>query len=87
MQQRVVCAAIQNDAGYIVCGPRHYDHIMREQIINGLQDFSARNEQGFVDQFGKFLTREEAYKVAVAAGQIVRRCGGDEGTLYSENLY
>ena len=47
----------------------------------------TRAEQGFVDQFGVFLTREEAWDVASKAGQIVRRVGGDGGCLYSENLY
>lgn len=44
-------------------------------------------EQGFIDQRGAFLTREEAHKVATGAGQIIRRCGGDDGRLFSENLY
>jgi hypothetical protein len=44
-------------------------------------------EQGFIDQFGVFMTREEAYVVAKAAGQIKYRCGGDDGVLFSENLY
>jgi hypothetical protein len=44
-------------------------------------------EQGFVDQHGVFLTREEAMEIARAAGQIVRRCGGDSIRLFSENLY
>lgn len=47
-------------------------------------------DAGFIDQFGNFHTRTEAWKIAEAAGQIFRRCGGDTvngGTLYSENLY
>jgi hypothetical protein len=43
--------------------------------------------QGFLDNKGIFLTREEAHTVAKAAGQIVRRVGGDANRLYSENLY
>lgn len=43
--------------------------------------------QGFIDQFGDFLDREEACVVAKAQKQRRRRCGGDEETLYSENLY
>jgi hypothetical protein len=47
-------------------------------------------DQGFLDQHGVFLSRTEAWKVAEAAGQILRRVGGDDangGTLFSENLY
>lgn len=50
-------------------------------------DFWRGSEQGFVDQFGTFLTREEALPIARAAGQIRFRCGGDEIRLYSDNLY
>jgi len=47
-------------------------------------------EQGFLDNKREFLSRTEAWKVAVSANQLVSRCGGDSsngGTLYSENLY
>lgn len=57
-------------------------------------------ECGFVDQHNEFMTRAEAWKVADAAGQIRRPKGferhyddwreagvGDEGLLFSENLY
>ena len=45
-------------------------------------------EQGFIDQCGNFLTREEAWKVAEAADQIIRTGPGFSGPmLYSENLY
>lgn len=42
---------------------------------------------GFMTDTGRFVDREEAHTIAKAAGQIIRRCGGDEGTLYSENLW
>jgi hypothetical protein len=57
-------------------------------------------ECGFVDQDNVFMSRAEAWKVADAAGQIRRPTGleknydshrapniGDEGLLFSENLY
>jgi hypothetical protein len=50
----------------------------------------AKDAQGFIDQFGVYMTRQEAWKVAEAAGQILYRCGGDTidgGYLFSENLY
>lgn len=84
--RRVVCAALRNGEGTIVCGPRHFDETMRRQIIESGGDWRAA-EQGFVDQRGEWLTREEALSVAVVAGQIIRRCGGDDHELFSENLY
>ena len=85
VKQRIVCAAIRNGLGHIICGPRHFDEIMRAQVV-GRTDWKQA-EQGFVDQRGHFLNRKQALAVAEEAGQIVRRCGGDETELFSENLY
>jgi hypothetical protein len=79
--------------GTLVLGARHGDELMHSawrafsrpgNLLSGL------DSQGFIDQRGVFMTRQEAWKVAEAAGQILYRCGGDTrdgGTLYSENLY
>lgn len=75
----------------MLVGPRHFDKVMHDQYSRFFTRGTALGEeesvQGFLDQHGKFLTREEAYEVAKAAGQIIRRCGGDDGKLFSENLY
>ena len=47
-------------------------------------EWDADLEQGFVDQFGVWLTREEAYAMAVRAGQVE---GNMRGRLFSEDLY
>lgn len=88
---RIVCAANRDQHGNMFVSARHFDEQMRKQIVrvNGTLT-NSHMEQGFMDQFCKFHTREEAWKIAEAAGQIIRRCGGDDrngGTLYSENLY
>jgi hypothetical protein len=92
--RRVVCAACQV-GDLILCGPRHWDSTMRKQAkaIQGHDGWESgwnKAEQGFVDQFGVFMTRKEAMQVAKAAGQVIdidRGCGGDERALYSEGLY
>lgn len=64
--------------------------LKRESSPDHTGDQNWRWEQGFVDHHGIYLDRQEAWKVAEAAGQIVRRVGGDTvkgGTPYSENLY
>ena len=83
VMRRVVCAAMKDGNGKIICGPRHWDKIMHQQFSGIAREW----EQGFVDQRGEFLTREDAWKIAEAAGQIIRRVGGDGGRLFSENLY
>ena len=84
--RRVVCAANRHrESGLIICGARHWDKVMRAQVSE--TEHGTRNwEQGFIDQFGDFLTREEAWVVALYEGQI-RREVSTPGTLYSENLY
>jgi len=85
-QQRVVCAALRNGHGFIVTGARHFDAGM-QKILACLGRNEGVWEQGFIDQYGAFLTRREARMVAFAANQIIRRVGGDTEELYSENLY
>ena len=91
--KRIVCAANRYDT-CIVVGVRHFDPIMYSQIL-AYQDAGhiLSDEccvQGFLDNTGMFLTRAEAWAVALAANQIIRRVGGDTadgGRLYSENMY
>lgn len=98
---RVVCAAVKMNNGSVVPGVRHLSPDMR-WILRSLFGFGYHlgiAEQGFIDAKGFFLTRAEAWKRADALGQILlydpasrlkhpRPANqGDEGTLYSENLY
>ena len=85
----IVCAANKHkDKELIIPGVRHGDKLMTDIMkLLGLKKFWI---QGFMDNRRNFHTREEAWKIAKAAGQIYRRVGGDcanGGTLYSENLY
>jgi hypothetical protein len=98
----IVCAAVRNKtSGVVVCGARHGNCL--NAVIGYKLDGHPTGETwecGFIDQHGDFLTRAEAWKVADAAGQIRRPTGyerhydhqrkpnvGDEGSLFSENLY
>lgn len=89
----IVCAAVRSRvSGLIVTGARHYDAIMREQIKSVRSDIirddgcAASFEQGFINQFGEFHDRKEAWVIAERNGQI-RSQVSEPGTLYSENLY
>lgn len=95
-KRRVVCAANRcPNSHHMILGARHWDKAMQRHY--GLFSFAGYtdsdvdfSEQGFIDQYGEFLNRQEAWKVAEAAGQIIRRGEWNEsqgGTLYSENLY
>jgi len=87
-QRRIVCAAIRNASGDggIICGVRHFDDIMRGKISASKADW-RRPVQGFVDNQGHFLTREEAWTVAEQARQINTDRVQHPGRLFSEDLY
>ncbi|SAF87642.1 Uncharacterised protein [Enterobacter ludwigii] len=93
-QRRVVCAANRYSCtlgGVVVfVGVRHFCPLMR-QNMQSWHDvlIRATEKQGFVDQFGVFMDREEALKVARDAGQLnisrIKTWPDDE--LFSEDLY
>lgn len=93
--RRVVCAAIRAADGDLLLGIRHYSRDMQVQIearSDGAK-FCRRHDhdQGFVDQWGQFMSRAEAYQVAESTGQIAfpeaRINGLDGPKLCSECLY
>lgn len=85
----VVCAA--NRYGDLVfTGVRHFCPVM----LFNMQHYNIpalRKEhgevQGFIDQFGVFMDRVEAAKVAAAAGQLDRYGDVKPEVLFSEDLY
>lgn len=87
MEKRVVCAALLDDKGRMIVGARHYDIVMQEMIkVFGGEWNKA--EQGFIDQRGCFMSREEAFIVATEAGQIIKKSGDPYSkALFSEDIY
>jgi len=75
MTRRVVCAANKLSDGTIILGIRHWDQFMHDHLedrkmsapeeidLERLElELIRGHEQGFVDQFGTFLTRKESSK-------------------------
>lgn len=89
MKNRIVCAANKSSVdGLLVLGARHFDNCMRATITALGRKHTEFREQGFIDRFGNFLTRSEAFDIAEDANQIIRECGTEDARkLYSENLY
>ena len=89
----IVSAAVRfPESGLIVCGVRHFDKLMVDVITllregGVLKEKSVYADQGFVNQFGEFLTREEALKIAVENDQIDWDRNGSNNELFSEGLY
>lgn len=91
-QPRIVCAENRLPGGRLLVGVRHWDRLMSSQAgavaLRYTEEEIATADQGFIDQFGTFYDRREAWKIAEANGQIINRRPGCEGPeLFSENLY
>ena len=91
--RKVVCAACYcRTHTVIVVGPRHWDSTMHAQLANFPEKFKHLPpklwEQGFIDQFGKFMDRKKALKVVIASGQAFDlKRNGTSVELFSEGLY
>ncbi len=100
--RRVVCAAnritvLRQPDGepnpYLVLGPRHFSPTMHLHIDAmvaagcGTREDWRGSKQGFIDQWGVFMTREEAWTVAVAAGQVRYGPHLSGGKLDSSDLW
>ena len=89
--QQVVVAAACCYKKIILVGARHWDKVMRFQYDCMQSCFKVPHsqfEEGFIDQFGEFLTREQALAIVKANGQrFDAERNGSTVELYSEGLY
>ena len=86
----IVAAAIKvKDVTVSLPAPNRHHHIIHKIFEYGwLTDEIRKNdlaEQGFIDSSGHFRSREEAFKIADEAGQIIT--GSTRGYLFSEDLW
>jgi len=84
----IVSAAIMNRTGSVICGARHYDRFMHEQLDTTSGDWGRKDiVQGFITNKNRFVDRVEGLAIATAQKQIKRMVGGGDVRLYSEMLY
>lgn len=83
----VVCAAARMPKGEVIASARHHDPVFKDvaRKLGYAPPFTG--EQGFIDQFGAFLTRREAWFVAYELRKRALRDIGTVGKLFSEHLY
>lgn len=90
----LVCSAIKiqtNKADLLLLSARHWDNQMRQQFTqslhSGYEVYRQTEVQGFIDQFGKFYNRKDAYRLAQHNNQIRFELDYETDELYSEMLY
>jgi hypothetical protein len=87
----ILCAAIKKD-GKIYVGRRHCD-CFAKMVRCGVEDVNIGSDQGFITDKGKFVSREEGYRIAKSCGQYKREQLCSTGLpstlkiLFSEDLY
>lgn len=88
-KRRVACAAIKCDDGTVVTGSRHFSPDMRRLMarIYGPEYWKHEVEQGFIDNRGEWLTREQAFHLARESGQCPHLPSEGTACLFSEDLY
>ena len=81
---KVVAAAVMYE-GFIAVGVRHFDELIGKQLMAKFSSFEGTKAiQGFVNAYGDFLTRSEAYVAARYNNQCSHKVDGE---LFSEDLY
>lgn len=96
-QRRIVCAAnrykTKDGEWLVIPSVRHYSREHRP-ILDGLNymlesEHAYDENQGFVDQYSNYWTREEALIIATHAQQIntVKKKTAPFDVLFSEDLY
>jgi hypothetical protein len=68
---------------------RHHDVIRYIAETTGVETVDARDDdQGFLDESGRYLTRRQALRVAQQEKQLLERAMGPKlGRLYSEDVW
>lgn len=72
--------------GMVFCGQRHLQCIRTFSYVTGKRSVDSEigdNEQGFLTNTNRFVSREEGGQIAFDAGQTKEL----KQTLYSEDLY
>lgn len=97
VQRRIVSAAnrfTDKETGevIVIASARHYSPLMSKMIkyleTKGVKLSKAHGDnQGFIDQFDDYHTREEALVIAQWADQLHYEKGFPEDQLFSEDLY
>lgn len=96
-QRVIVCAATRYPhLDLIIPGARHYspdmnrmvDKLKEHGLMPAKKEQATGDNQGFIDNFGNYWTREQSLVIAREAGQLEGRdkCGAED-ELFSEDIY
>lgn len=88
--ERVIVCAANRHKDFIVTGSRHFSvpMLFTMNLLGGdaLHAY-GECEQGFIDQYGMFWNRTDAYNLCVSQGRKLLDEGQSNCELFSEHLY
>lgn len=85
----IICSAVRWK-NIAICGRRHKDcYNIADALMNGGFLERERKHQGFMTSTGRFVDREEAFKIAKENNQIIHKMFDNDstGSLTSEDLF
>ena len=72
---------------YTLPAPARHHHVIK-LIVDSVGKYKpAKEDQGFITDGGKFVTRKQAAILALACGQVKRLIEPSTGELFSEDLW
>lgn len=90
MTETVVGPALLTTDGVIygLSRPNRHKDVMAHMGAQGLDRAEVVNSaQGFATDAGRWVSREEAWQIAMAAGQVAHPDARPAGALFSEHLW
>lgn len=87
-QEVCICAAVLTEEGLVIRGHRHHDAMRAASLAFCRPKRNDLDAQGFVTSLGRYVNREEGYRLQIAAGIGSKVPSGYRGEyLFSEDLY
>lgn len=86
--EEIACAAIKYpDIGVLALpAPARHHHVKWVRLFIDGRESHGDAEQGFLTTTGRFVDRQQGWKIAEKRGQI-EQISGNPGTLYSEDMW
>ena len=85
--ERITGVALLTDEGELWSLPKPNRHCHLFALAAFQSNHADPCRQGFTTNLGRYVSREEASRIADAAGQILRRTGSNTIQLFSEDVW
>lgn len=86
--ETITGVALLYDDGRVIALPRPHRHFHLYALAAFVSQQPVGHDSGFTTSSGRYVGREEAQRIAIAAGQPFKRSGSQtDPKLYSEDMW